>query len=131
MEQERAKRLPQGASQHRGAGPYSPVLEVTASKLVVISGQVAMDAEGTVVGADIKSQTRYTLENCQKQLAYARCTLEDVFKVNIFMSNLDEWDAMNEVYTELVPEPRPVRTAVEAKLLPGLLVEIEMWAAKK
>lgn len=129
--QERAKRLPEGASQHRTAGPYSPVLEITASKLVVISGQVAVDPEGTIVGKDIKTQTRYTLENCRRQLASAQCTLEDVFKVNIYMVNLDEWDAMNDVYTELVPTPRPVRTAVQTKLLPGVLIEIEMWAAKK
>ncbi|MDR1955784.1 MAG: RidA family protein [Treponema sp.] len=125
-----AKRLPAGASQHRTAGPYSPVLEITCSKLVVISGQVAMDPEGNLVGQDIQAQTRYTLENCQRQLASAHCTLEDVFKVNIFMVNLDEWDAMNQVYTELIPAPRPVRTAVETKLLPGVLIEIEMWAAK-
>ena len=129
--QERAKRLPEGASQHRTAGPYSPVLEITASKLVVISGQVAVDPEGTTVGKDIRTQTRYTLENCRRQLASAQCTLEDVFKVNIYMVNLDEWDAMNDVYTELVPTPRPVRTAVQTKLLPGVLIEIEMWAAKK
>ena len=129
--QERAKRLPEGGSQHRTAGPYSPVLEITASKLVVISGQVAVDPEGTTVGEDIRTQTRYTLENCRRQLASAQCTLEDVFKVNIYMVNLDEWDAMNDVYTELVPTPRPVRTAVQTKLLPGILIEIEMWAAKK
>jgi 2-iminobutanoate/2-iminopropanoate deaminase len=128
---ETAKHLPEGASQHVTAGPYSPVLEITCSRLIVISGQVALDPQGNLVGDDIRTQTRYTLENCRRQLSSAHCTFDDVFKVNIFMVDLDDWDKMNEIYTEMMPAPRPVRTAVQAKLLPGILVEIEMWAAKK
>jgi 2-iminobutanoate/2-iminopropanoate deaminase len=90
-----------------------------------------LDPQGTICGKDVKSQTRYTLENCKRQLASANCTLEDVFKVNIFMVNLNDWGAMNEVYAEMVPAPRPVRTAVQTQLVPGALIEIEMWAAKR
>jgi 2-iminobutanoate/2-iminopropanoate deaminase len=106
-------------------------LEVVCSKLIVISGQVAEDQAGTLWGKDIKSQTRYTLENCQRHLAAAGCTLEDVFKATVFLSDLDNWEAMNEVYLEMMPHPRPVRTAIQTALLPGFLIEIEMWAAKK
>ncbi|MEM8548515.1 MAG: RidA family protein [Pseudomonadota bacterium] len=125
-----AKRLPEGARQHSTAGPYSPVLVVEAARLVVISGQVAVDTEGTVVSKSFKEQARYTLENCQRQLYTADCSFADVFKVNVMLTDLNDWPQFNEVYAELVPEPRPVRTAIGAHLLPGFLVEVEMWAAK-
>lgn len=126
-----SKKIPEGARQHVTAGPYSPVLEVSCEKLVVISGQVAVNRAGEVIGDTIEEQTKATLENCATQLGFAGCGLDDVFKVNIFLKDLAQWEAMNAVYSEMMPEPRPVRTAVQAALLPGYLVEIEMWAAKK
>jgi len=124
------KKRPGNARQHVTAGPYSPVLEVDARHLVVLSGQVAVDFEGHVIGKTIEEQTRATLRNCAGQLASAGCTLADVFKVNIYLTDLGEWARCNAVYEELMPEPLPVRTAVQAVLLPGFLVEIEMWAVK-
>ena len=124
------KARPKGARQHATAGPYSPVLEVDATRLVVISGQVAIDKSGEVVGSTIEEQTRATLENCAAQLASADCTLGDVFKVNIYLTDLAQWARFNAVYEEMMAEPLPVRTAVQAVLLPGFLVEIEMWAVK-
>jgi 2-iminobutanoate/2-iminopropanoate deaminase len=121
---------PRGARQHVTAGPYSPVLEIDAARLVVISGQVAVDMDGNVVGATIEEQTRATLDNCAGQLASAGCTLGDVFKVNIYLADLGHWTRFNAVYEEVMREPLPVRTAVQAVLLPGFLVEIEMWAVK-
>lgn len=123
-------RLPVGATQHATAGPYSPVLEVDARRLVVISGQVAVDAEGNVVGNGIAEQSRAVLDNCARQLATAGCTFGDVFKANVYLHDLDDWDAFNEVYCAVLSQPLPVRTAVQAVLLPGFLVEVEMWAAK-
>jgi len=125
------KQVPAGATQHKTAGPYSPVLEVDVDKLVVISGQVAIDPEGNVLGSTIEEQARATLENCRTQLATAGCTFADVFKVNVFLVDLADWPRFNTIYRELIPEPRPVRTAVGAALLPGFLVEVEMWAAKR
>ncbi len=125
------KHLPAGAKQHSTAGPYSPVLEVDAARIVVISGQVALNADGEVIGDSIEEQTRATLANCRRQLETAGCTLADVFKVNVYMTDLDDWDRFNAVYVELIPEPRPVRTTIGAKLLPGFLIEIELWAAKR
>ena len=80
-----AKRVPPDAKQHATAGPYSPVLEVDSAKLVVISGQVAVDSQGNVVGSTIEEQSRYALENCLRQLEVANCTFADVFKVNVFL----------------------------------------------
>jgi len=125
-----AKYRPPDAIQHRTAGPYSPVLEVDARRLVVISGQVAVDMEGKIVGTTIEEQAEATLANCARLLASAGCTLLDVFKVNIYLKDLDHWTRFNAIYGKLFQEPLPVRTAVQAVLLPGFLVEIEMWAAK-
>lgn len=126
-----AKRMPANATQHKTAGPYSPVLEIECSKLVVISGQAALDMDGNVVGDTIEEQTAKTLDNCLAQLAMSGCTLADVFKVNAFLADLDDWDGFNRVYMERIPEPRPVRTTVGTKLLQNFMVEIEMWAAKR
>jgi 2-iminobutanoate/2-iminopropanoate deaminase len=124
------KSRPKNARQHVTAGPYSPVLEVDARHLVVISGQVAVDLEGHVVGESIEDQTLATLRNCAGHLATAGCSLSDVFKVNIYLTDLGHWARFNAVYEGLMPPPLPVRTAVQAVLLPGYLVEIEMWAVK-
>ncbi len=126
-----AKSEPVGAAQHVTAGPYSPVLQINPGQLVVISGQASIDPAGKVIGDTIEEQTRYTLENCRKQLETAGCTLADVFKVNVYLTDLDLWPRMNEVYKTYFPQPRPVRTAVGTALLMTLLVEIEMWAVKK
>ena len=125
------KRRPAGARQHVTAGPYSPVLEVDARRLVVISGQVAVDLGGHVIGSTIEEQTKATLDSCASCLASAGCTFGDVFKVNVYLTDLAHWARFNAVYQQLMPEPLPVRTAVQAILLPGYLVEIEMWAVKE
>lgn len=124
------KSRPSGASQHVTAGPYSPVLEVTAGPMVVISGQAAIAPDGSITGDTVEQQTRATLDNCTRALGAAGCGPADVFKVNVYLTDLDLWPRFNVVYAEMMPEPRPVRTAVGAALLPGLIVEIEMWAAK-
>lgn len=124
-----AKTLP--ASSDTTPGPYSSVLQVNPGHLVVVSGQAALDKDGNIVGQTVEEQTRLTLENCQRQLDNAGCTLRDVFKVNVYLKNLDDWAKMNHVYKTFFSEPYPVRTAVQTGLLMTLLVEIEMWAVKK
>lgn len=124
------KRLPRGAVQHVTAGPYSPVLEINAQRLVVLSGQVAVDLEGNVIGTTMEEQTEATLANCRRQLASAGCDFGDVFKVNVYLADLSEWSRFNAVYEKSMPAPLPVRTAVQAVLLDGYRVEIEMWAVK-
>ncbi len=125
------KRVPAGAKQHVTAGPYSPVLEIQADRLIVISGQVALDLDGNTTGTTIEEQTQVTLENCRRQLASAGCTFADVFKVNAYMANLDDWGKFNATYSAMMPEPRPARTTIGAKLLEDFLIEIEMWAVKQ
>lgn len=124
------KQIPANATQHSTAGPYSPVLTVNPGQLVVISGQAAIDKQGKVIGNTIEEQTHYTLKNCREQLLIAGCDLKDVFKVNVYLTDLANWPRFNEVYKGYFPEPRPVRTAVQTPLLLTLLVELEMWAIK-
>ena len=130
MDDHLRKRIPAGAVQHKTAGPYSAVIEVDARRLVVVSGQVAVDLDGEVVGANIEEQTRATIDNCSRQLGTAGVSLGDVFKVNVYLSDLSDWARFNGVYEDMIPSPLPVRTAVQAVLLPGFRVEIEMWAVK-
>ncbi|MCB8819647.1 RidA family protein [Microvirga rosea] len=123
------KRVPP-ATQAPGHGPYSPVVEVAPGRIVVISGQAGVGADGKTIGSDIRTQARVTIENCAMQLRNAGCSLADVFKVNVYMTDLNDWPAFNEVYAEMMPQPLPARTAVETKLLRDFVVEIELWAVK-
>ncbi|WP_306118088.1 MULTISPECIES: RidA family protein [unclassified Roseitalea] len=126
-----AKQVPANSvRQHATAGPYSPVLEVDARRLVVLSGQVAVAMDGSVIGNSVAEQTQATLANCADKLRAAGCDFADVFKVNAFLTDISTWDEFNAVYADAMPEPLPARTAVQAVLLPGFLVEIEMWAVK-
>jgi 2-iminobutanoate/2-iminopropanoate deaminase len=108
--------------------PYSPV--VVSGDHVYTAGQVAFDERGDVVGADVASQVRRALENLRSCLAAAGCGLEDVVKVNAFLTDLADFDAYNAVYREFFAAPYPARTTVQAGLPPGLLVEIEAVARR-
>ena len=125
-----AKSVPIGANQHLTAGPYSPVLNVNGTQLVVISGQAAIEKSGQIIGDNVEVQTELTLRNCQKQLLAAGASFGDVFKVNVYLKDIQDWERFNSVYINYFTVPKPVRTAVETGLIEGLLVEIEMWATK-
>ena len=121
------------SAQHATAGPYSPVASVPAdSRLIVISGQAPVDPQGQVVGDTIEEQTRHTLVNCETQLQAAGAVLADVFKVNVYLRDIEEWARFNRVYAAMMQQPFPARTAVQARLpVEGFRVEIEMWAARQ
>ncbi len=123
--------LPGDASQHVTAGPYSPVLKINPGQLVVISGQAAINSEGEIIGETIEDQTKLTLENCGKQLENAGSSLKDVFKVNVYLKDLNHWPCFNATYQDYFTAPLPVRTAVQTGLLGKLLVEVELWAIIK
>src|SRR5262249_21847001 len=117
-----------GAVQHRTAGPYSPVIEVDARRLVVLSGQVAVGPAAELGGDAIEEQPGRPLEPRRRELGTAGPSLNDVFKVNGYLSDLGEWSRFNAVCEAALSAPVPVRTAVQAVLLPPFRVEIEMWA---
>jgi 2-iminobutanoate/2-iminopropanoate deaminase len=108
--------------------PYSPV--VLGDGLVWTSGQVAVDAAGSIVPGGITEQTRQVLRNIAACLAAAGCTMDDVVKVTAFLADLGDFAAFNEEYAAHLAEPRPARSTVEVGLAPGLLVEIEAVAVR-
>jgi len=118
------------AAQHVTAGPYSPVLTINPGTLIAISGQGPIDPTGAIVGADIITQSRFTLENCRRQLACAGATFAHVFQVRVYLSSMADWEQFNSVYAPYFQSPFPVRTAIEARLWGGILVEIDMMANK-
>jgi enamine deaminase RidA (YjgF/YER057c/UK114 family) len=118
------------SKQHTTAGPYSPVIEVRPGRIIVISGQAGVGPDGALVTSDFAGQTRTTMANCLTQLRAAGCGFEDVFKVTVYLTDLENWTAFNVIYRELMSEPLPARTAIGCELLNDFLVEIEMWAVK-
>ena len=111
-------------------GPYSQ--GVAAGSLVITSGQLPIDpATGTFAGEDIAAQTRQSLANVKAVLAAAGFGLEDVVKTTVFLKNMDDFAAMNQVYAGFFPENPPARSAVEVARLPkDALVEIEAIAVR-
>lgn len=110
-------------------GPYSQAIQV--SNLVYTSGQLPIDpATGAFVEGGIKEQTRQSLSNVQAVLREAGLSMSNVVKTTVFMADMADFAAMNEVYAEFFAEPYPARSAVAVKTLPkGALVEIEVVAA--
>lgn len=111
-------------------GPYSQAIE--ANGFVYASGQLPIDpTTGQFPEGGIKEQTRQSLTNAQNILMEAGIDLSHVVKTTVFLSDIANFAAMNEVYAEFFTEPYPARSAVAVKDLPkGALVEIEVIAVK-
>jgi len=114
--------------QHAKAGPYSPALRIAPGPTVAISGQGPLDDAGNIIGATIEEQTVLTLENCRRQLEAAGASLRDVYKVMVYLSDMDEWARFNEIYRQYFAPPYPVRTAIGCRLWGGIKVELDMVA---
>lgn len=111
-------------------GPYSQVIEVNG--MVFASGQIPLDpATGNIVEGGIKEQTQQALTNAKAIMEAAGLTLANVVKTTVFMADMNDFAAMNEVYATFFSEPYPARSAVAVKALPkGVLVEVECIAAR-
>lgn len=111
-------------------GPYSQAIEVNGT--VFCSGQIPIDpATGNFVEGGIQEQTRQVLTNASQVLAAAGTDLSHVVKTTVFLSDMANFVAMNEVYAQFFSQPFPARSAVAVKDLPkGALVEIEVLAVK-
>ena len=112
-------------------GPYSQAADSGAG-LVFLSGQLPIDpATGSFPDGGVKEQTRQSLLNVQAILDAAGLSLANVVKTTVFLADMGDFAAMNEVYAQFFSEPFPARSAVAVKALPkGALVEIECIAAK-
>jgi 2-iminobutanoate/2-iminopropanoate deaminase len=100
---------------------------IRANGFVFTSGQVGTDPRtGQVAGQDVASQTRQVIENVRAVLEAGGSSLDQLVKTTVFLADMRLFEAMNAVYREMIPEPRPGRSTVEARLArPELLVEIE------
>ncbi len=104
--------------------PFSPGLRF--GQLVFISGQGPIDDKGKMVKADIKEQTRLTLENFRRVVEAAGSNMDSVLQTTVYLKDLGDYDGMNEVYSTFFKEPRPARATLGvADLLFGMKVEIQ------
>lgn len=108
--------------------PYSP--GVRADNIVYVSGMLAMDQQGKTVGpGDVKAQTRAVLDAIKAVIEQAGGTMRDVTYNAIFLKDLGDYAAMNEVYREFFPSEPPARYCIRADLVkPDFLVEISSIA---
>ncbi len=111
-------------------GPYSQGIQV--GNFVYTAGQAAVDpTTGQLVAGGIEEQTRQTLRNLEAILAAAGCTMADVVKTTVFLTDMADFKAMNRVYAEFFPVAPPARSTVQVSALPlGARVEIEAVAFK-
>lgn len=109
-------------------GPYSQGIRIR--DFVFLAGQIPVDpATGDLVGSGIREQTARCIANIKALLLAEGLTLDDVVKSTVFMTDLHDFPAMNEVYAAEFPPPHPARSTVQVAALPkGARVEIEVIA---
>lgn len=111
-------------------GPYSQGIVV--NNIFYSSGQIPLTAEGQMVTGDIKDQTHQVFKNLQALLETAGASFETVIKATVFIKNMDDFVAINEVYGQYFNSHKPARSCVEvAKLPKDALIEIEVIALVK
>jgi len=109
-------------------GPYSQAIRV--GQFLYTSGQVALDpAHGELVGSDVQTQTHRVIQNLQAVLESAGSSLSQVIKTTVFLTTMNDFQAMNTVYASYFGETAPARSTVAVAELPRkALVEIECVA---
>ena len=112
----------------RAIGPYSPALKV--GNLLFLSGSIPLDpVSGQLVEGGITEQTRRVMENIKALLAAAGADFSQVARTTVFMTDLTEFAAMNEVYASYFTAPYPARSTVQVVKLPrDVRVEIDVIA---
>ncbi len=114
----------------KAIGPYSQAIE--ANGMIFTSGQIALTAEGKLAGETIEVQTRQVLQNLSEVLAAAGASLDDVLKTTVFLSDMEDFAKMNEIYAQYFKQNAPARSTVAVKTLPlDVKVEIECIALKR
>lgn len=105
-------------------GPYSQAIVV--NNMLYTSGQIPLDKNGNFVDGDIKVQTKQVLQNLEAVFKAANTSSNNVIKTTVFLANMDDFVAFNEVYAEFFGEHKPARSTIAVKTLPkNALVEIE------
>lgn len=110
-------------------GPYSQAIDT--DSFVYASGQIPINPATGEIPEGIKAQTAQSLANVKAILAEAGLTVDNVVKTTVFLADMGDFAAMNEVYAEAFTAPYPARSAVAVKTLPkNVLVEIEVIALR-
>jgi 2-iminobutanoate/2-iminopropanoate deaminase len=109
-------------------GPYSQA--ITAAGLTFFSGQIPLRPDGTLCAGDIAAQTRQVMSNMKAVLAAADLDFSHVIKTTIYLTDLNDFTVVNEIYGSCFSEPYPARACVQVAALPkGVDVEIDWIAA--
>ncbi len=105
-------------------GPYSPALKL--GDFVYLSGQLPLDVQGNIIGNDIQEQTYQVLKNIEAVLAEMTLETRHIVKTTVFLTDLADFAAMNEIYATYFTQPYPARSCVQVAALPkGAKIEIE------
>jgi 2-iminobutanoate/2-iminopropanoate deaminase len=122
------KELVTAAGAAKAIGPYSPA--VKAGTMVFLSGSIPLDpVSGQLVDGGIKEQTTRVMENIKALLAAAGADFNEVVRTTVFMIDLGEFAAMNEIYASYFTAPYPARSTVQVVKLPkDVRVEIDVIA---
>ena len=113
--------------------PYSPVRQ--AGDLIITAGQIGRDAKTLVIESGIEAQTKKCMENIDMHLKSQGSDISKVVKFVVYLTDMGDYSAMNDVYASFLSEPYPGRTCIAVKELPrlgdiDLIVEIEAIATK-
>lgn len=113
----------------KAIGPYSQAVRIGQGP-IFLSGQIPLDpATGALVDGDISAQTERVMQNLKNVLAAAGCTFDDVVRCGIFLTDLNDFGKVNEVYGRYFPVNPPARSTVQVSALPkGARVEIDAVA---
>lgn len=112
----------------KAVGPYS--VAVATGGFVFCSGQIGLDPETNELTQGIVNQTHQIMKNIEAVLREARVSLEHVVKTTIFLTDMNDYPRVNELYGSYFPVHKPARSCVAVKSLPrGALIEIEVTAA--
>ncbi|MDE6540389.1 MAG: RidA family protein [Muribaculaceae bacterium] len=110
-------------------GPYSQAIDT--GPMLFASGQIPIDPATGLIPEGITAQARQAMANVKAILAAAGLTTANVVKTTVFLADMDDFAAMNEVYAEAFEAPYPARSAVAVRTLPkGVLVEVEVIAVR-
>jgi len=124
------KRTVESASAPRAIGPYSQAIEARGARTLWLSGQIPLDpATGELVPGDVAAQTARVMQNLAAVLAAAGAGLEQVVRCTVYLADLADFAAVNEVYGRSFPKDPPARATVQVAALPrGARVEIDAVA---
>ncbi|WP_108674219.1 RidA family protein [Candidatus Kinetoplastibacterium sorsogonicusi] len=103
----------------KAVGPYSQAISLTNNKLVFLSGQIGLDPlTGKIVSDSFEDQVRQSFKNMYEVIKASGGTLDNIIKLNLFLTDLNNFSIVNNIMSELLSQPYPARSTVEVKGLP-------------